>query len=218
VSGALPRISPLGDAAVTVAFADRLDPAARRQVLALHRELARRPLAGTIELVAAMTTLTIYYDPLEVDYQTTRAAIRLRLDARTEEEESSHRRLVVIPVRYDGPDLNEVAARTGLTPDAIAARHSAREYEVLLLGFVPGWAYLGELDPSLVLPRRASPRERVPPGSVAIAGQQTGIYPAATPGGWHLIGTTRERMFDPNRTPASLLAVGDRVRFVPEPS
>ncbi|HEX9167224.1 MAG TPA: 5-oxoprolinase subunit PxpB, partial [Gemmatimonadales bacterium] len=119
----------------------------------------------------------------------------------------------VIPVRYDGPDLEWVAARTGLNPDEVVRRHSARLYTVYLLGFVPGFAYLGELDPTLVLPRRSTPRQRVPAGSVAIAGAQTAVYPLATPGGWHLIGQTTLRLFDPEREPPALLAAGDTVRF-----
>jgi len=118
-----------------------------------------------------------------------------------------------IRVRYDGEDLDEVARRTQLTTAEVVSIHIAALYRVFVIGFVPGFAYLGPLDARLALPRRDSPRKRVPPGSVAIAERQTGIYPSATPGGWHIIGSTTERMFDPSRLEPSLLSVGDRVKF-----
>ncbi|HLB54334.1 MAG TPA: 5-oxoprolinase subunit PxpB, partial [Gemmatimonadales bacterium] len=120
---------------------------------------------------------------------------------------------VLIPVRYDGPDLEEVSARTSLTREEVIRRHTAPEYLVYLLGFAPGFGYLGDLDPALILPRRSAPRTRVPAGSVAIAGAQTAVYPLETPGGWHLIGRTTLSLFDPRRDPPALLAPGDRVRF-----
>src|SRR4029079_7448138 len=111
--------------------------------------------------------------------------------------------------------LEEVAKRTGLTTEEVIAIHASTTYRVLVIGFVPGFAYLGQLDLGLALPRRESPRKRVPAGSVAIAEAQTGIYPSPTPGGWHLIGTTDVRMFDPGRKKPALLSAGDRVRFAP---
>jgi KipI family sensor histidine kinase inhibitor len=122
----------------------------------------------------------------------------------------------VIPVRYDGEDLDDVARRTNLTVEDVITIHSGAEYRVFVIGFVPGFAYLGPLDPRLVVARRDSPRKRVPAGSVAIAEAQTGVYPAETPGGWHLIGTTDVKMFDAMRESPALLAVGDRVRFSPQ--
>lgn len=127
-------------------------------------------------------------------------------------------RLVEIPVHYggsDGPDIDAVAKHTGLSVDALIERHSAAEYTVYFLGFQPGFAYLGGLDPALATPRRKDPRVTVPAGSVGIGGEQTGVYPTASPGGWQLIGRTSAVLFDPNRDPPSLLEPGDRVRFVP---
>ncbi len=127
-------------------------------------------------------------------------------------------RLVEIPVRYggpDGPDLSEVAERLGLDVEAVVRAHAARTYRVYLLGFVPGFAYLGTLPQRLVLPRRPTPRPTVPPGSVGIAATQTAVYPVATPGGWHLIGRTDLPLWDPEADPPARLAPGDRVRFVP---
>lgn len=128
-------------------------------------------------------------------------------------------RIVEIPVRYggdDGPDLADVAAHTGLTPEEVVRRHSAGSYTVYFLGFQPGFAYLGGLEPALATPRRAEPRLAVPAGAVGIGGEQTGVYPAAAPGGWQLIGRTELALFLPERDPPSLLAPGDTVRFVVE--
>ena len=122
-------------------------------------------------------------------------------------------RLHRIPVVYDGPDLEVVASRLDLTPQKVVELHSGSIYRVFLVGFVPGWAYLGPLPDELVLPRRPIPRTQVPAGSVAIAGQQTGIYPLDTPGGWHLIGRTSVRLFLPDSDPPSLFRAGDRVKF-----
>jgi KipI family sensor histidine kinase inhibitor len=116
-------------------------------------------------------------------------------------------------VRYDGPDLDFIASSTGLSVGEVVARHSGRSYTVDLLGFVPGFGYLGELDPALHLPRREQPRPRVAAGSVAIAAAQTAIYPLDTPGGWHIIGSTSTVMFDPARDAPALLAPGDTVQF-----
>jgi KipI family sensor histidine kinase inhibitor len=130
------------------------------------------------------------------------------------EQEEPETALIEIPARYDGPDLAEVAKLTGLTPDEVIDRHSSRTYRAYACGFAPGFAYLGDLDESLILPRRATPRVRVPPGSIAIAGAQTAVYPLQTPGGWHLIGTTPIAMFDTKRDTPALIRAGDTVRFV----
>lgn len=126
--------------------------------------------------------------------------------------------VIEIPVRYDGPDLEEVAERNGMTVEEVVARHSGRSYRAYACGFQPGFAYLGDLDDALELPRRATPRLRVPAGSVAIAGRQTAVYPLQTPGGWHIIGSTSLRMFDAQRDPPALIHPGDVVRFVRDAS
>ena len=126
--------------------------------------------------------------------------------------------MIEIPVNYGGeygPDLDAVATFAGCSVDEVIKRHSSRTYRVYMLGFVPGFAYMGRVDPSLAAPRHRVPRERVPAGSVGIAGLQTGVYPVESPGGWQLIGHTTTVMFDANRDQPSLLAAGDLVRFVP---
>ena len=210
-----PRIAPLGDAALTITWSDTIGP----EVEALVRQALsalRGQLGLDVELVPGYTTITAHYRTADWTYPSLRDALTPALSHPGEIAASEEGRLIEIPVRYDGPDLESVAVQAGLTVREVVACHTATEYRVALLGFVPGWAYLGQLDPALVLPRRTTPRPRVPAGSVAIAGAQTGVYPAETPGGWHLIGRTTALMFDPTRTPPALLAVGDRVRFVAE--
>ncbi len=209
------RWLPLGDSALTLVFGDEIDPQVHARIIATARELESRPPRGVIEVVPAYTTIGVWFNPLEREA----ADLALELVERAEEptggraDGQTGRREVVIPVRYDGPDLVEVAERLHLDTAEVVRRHTAVEYRVYLLGFVPGFAFLGLLDPTLELPRRASPRVRVPAGSVAIAGRQTGIYPLDTPGGWHLLGRTDVTLFDAGRDPPALLGVGDRVRF-----
>jgi KipI family sensor histidine kinase inhibitor len=215
---AVPPILPLGESAWTIVLGDRVDRALHRSVLGLARAIEAARIPGVSELVPAYATVTVFCES-PAGAESVRAALgRVLLGAGdpgigARELEPEPSRLIIIPVTYDGPDLDEVARRTGLTRDEVVRRHTGREYEVFLLGFAPGWAYLGELDPVLHLPRRDAPRIRVPAGSVAIAGAQTGVYPIVTPGGWHLLGTTTVAMFDRERDPPALLRPGDRVRF-----
>lgn len=210
------RLTPLGESALTVTLGHRVDRALHDRVLNLAHRIGSARWPGIRDIVPAYSTVTLFYDPLITGYEAVAAAVRFLepLD-RTEAVPPAAGREFRFRVRYDGPDLEEVARRTGLSRQEVIARHAAPEYRVYLLGFVPGFAYLGELDPALVLPRRAPPRLRVPAGAVAIAGEQTGVYPMATPGGWHLIGSTDAALFDPDRDQPALLAVGDRVRFEP---
>lgn len=209
----LPRLAPLGDSALTLSYARTLDPLVQETIRDHARRLATAAPAGLVDIVPGYVALTLHFDPLQTTTAVLRDAVALALAMPPVGAASETEREVVIPVRYDGPDLAEVAERTGLEVGEVVRRHQAPEYRVALLGFVPGFAYLGPIDPALVLPRRSSPRTRVPAGSVAIAGEQTGVYPAATPGGWHLIGHTTMSMFDPDRDPPATLRVGDRVRF-----
>jgi inhibitor of KinA len=216
VSGAAPLVLPLGEAAWTVVLGDTVDRELHARVTELAARIAAAELSGVVEIVPAYAALTVFF---EGDSEVMRTALESICqtvpDRRPERSEGAERRLHTIPVVYNGPDLQEVAEQTGLPPEEVIRRHAEPEYRVYLLGFAPGFAYLGDLDPALMVPRRSTPRTRVPAGSVAIAGVQTGVYPLATPGGWHLIGNTSLRMFDPAREPAALLRVGDRVRFEP---
>jgi KipI family sensor histidine kinase inhibitor len=167
---------------------------------------------------AALSVL-VRFDPLTLDHAGVSAHLTALLERLDEAPVTTPRR-VVIPVEYGGdagPDLEDVARRSGLTPAEVIARHAAATYEVLFLGFSPGFAYLGGLDPALHCPRLERPRPIVPAGSVGIAGGQTAVYPSATPGGWRLIGRTTLALFDPAARPMTRLDRGDEVRFEPIP-
>jgi KipI family sensor histidine kinase inhibitor len=216
------RIVPFGDAAFLVIVGDRISVALNRRTHALDEAVRTAlPVAdGWEDPVPAYASLLVPYDSDRM----TAAEARDRLTAVVEAAAAAPlareplRPVIEIPVRYggeDGPDLDEVAERFSMTPEAVVALHAGTTYQVFQLGFVPGFAYLGILPRSLVLPRRATPRPHVPPGSVAIAGSQTAVYPFATPGGWHLLGRTEISLWDPTAEPPSRLSAGDRVRFIP---
>lgn len=184
-----PLIVPLGDTAATIRLGDEVDAALAAQVQALAGRIRSAGLPYLREVVVGYAALTVWYDALHTDYAVVADALESILrDPTAAPPPDITPRQHVIPVTYDGPDLHEVAERTALTVPEVIARHSGRWYQVYLIGFVPGWGYLGDLDPKLVLPRRATPRTRVPAGTVAIAGAQTGVYPLTTPGGWYLLG------------------------------
>ena len=217
---ALVRIDPMGEAALLATLSDALDARANAWALRAARALeARRGGApGLGAAVPGHGSVLVPFDPDRCPEALARALIEQALGDACATEETPGGVLHEIPVAYggaEGPDLGEGAARTGLSAEEGVALHAGTEYRVLVLGFMPGFPYLGVLPPALDLPRRATPRVRVPAGSVAIAGRQTGIYPADTAGGWHLIGRTEVRPWDPRRDPPALLAPGDRVRFVP---
>jgi inhibitor of KinA len=213
-----PRFFPLGDSAVTIVIGEGISRDLSREVLRVAEALRSASFGAVAEVVPAYASLTLFYDPFLVTYAQLLEKIRPVVERSRAERgsaDSEPGRTIRIPVRYDGEDLAEVAERTGHTTGEVVSLHSSREYHVYVVGFVPGFAYLGELHPSLVLPRRSAPRKRVPAGSVAVAEAQTGVYPFATPGGWHLIGRTGVRMFDAASREPALLGVGDRVIFDP---
>jgi inhibitor of KinA len=223
VSSDTVTIAPLGDRAVVVQLGDRIgDDAFRRVQAALHR--LRGSHAAIVDLVPGYTSITVHYEPAAVptrgDDLPHSAMTRALVEALRDLDRASplEARVVEIPVCYDGalaPDLEHVANHASLTAETVVAVHSGATYTVQMIGFTPGFPYLAGLDPRLATPRRAEPRMRVTAGSVAIGGEQTGIYPLATPGGWNIIGSTPLSLFDAMRDPATLLRVGDRVRFVP---
>ena len=209
-----PRISPLGDTAITLTFGEGISVELNDRVVEEANRIAGAKLHGVRDVVPAYASLTVHYDPLRIGYADLRSLLT-SLSVATTSGIPRTPRSHVIPVRYNGEDLADVARRINLSVEDVIGIHSGAEYRVFVIGFVPGFAYLGPLDLRLVVPRRESPRKRVPAGSVAIAEAQTGVYPAETPGGWHLIGTTHVKMFDAARESPALLAVGDRVRFTP---
>ena len=211
------RVVAAGDAALVVELPARVDPAVNSRLVFMADALRNRAAAVIRDAVVGYCTLTVYFDPLHVDAAWLEEQIRL---VATEEppEEQRAGATIEVPVCYGGdlgPDLADVAARCGCTEDEVIRLHIGVEYRVYVVGFVPGFAYMGVVDDRLALPRRAVPRTRVPAGSVAIAAGQTGIYPIETPGGWHLLGRTPIRPFDENREPPVLFRPGDLVHFRP---
>lgn len=210
------RFRPCGDTGLAVELGEGIDLAVNRAVHRLRWALEALSLPGIEALTPSYRSLLIQYDPAR------RSMERLMLDVESVLEggwtETDPGRVIEIPVNYggpEGPDLDEVAAHARLSPEEVVRRHSGVDYPVYLIGFTPGFPYLGGMDPSLCTPRKATPRERVPAGSVGIAETQTGIYPIDSPGGWQLIGRTPWRLFDPSRAEPFLVRAGDTVRFVP---
>lgn len=210
------NIAPAGDCALVVRLGDAMDRAVSRRVLALGERIAAERVAGLIEVVPGIAALTVHFDPDVLDLDVLSARLAALAGGVSEAASPAPARSWTIPTCYDpalGLDLGEVAARTGLGVDEVVARHAGRDFHVYMLGFLPGFPYMGDLDAALWLPRRDSPRVAVPAGAVAIAGAMTAIYPSASPGGWHIIGRTPAALFDVADTPPSVLAPGDAVRF-----
>jgi len=220
VAGAAPRILPQGECGVVVELSDAIDDAVNARVHALARAVREALGGAVVEVVPSYRSLLVVHDPL----RTPRAGLvrRLRVLAAgvAQVPAGPPPRVVRVPVCYGGacgPDLEEAARLCSLSPGELVALHAAPVYRVHLLGFTPGFPYLGGLDPRLAVPRLAVPRTRIPAGSVAIGGAQTGIYPVESPGGWRLLGRTPLVLFDPAPGAARpfLLAAGDGLRFVP---
>jgi KipI family sensor histidine kinase inhibitor len=215
VTSRWPRLLPLGDQGLLVEYAPEVSPEVNALVRGAEGPLAGLP--GVVEVVPAFRSLLVVYDPLEVTF----GALAERVEAAARAAQPAPQaggRLVEVPVVYGGahgPDLEAVASACGLPAAEVIRLHASVTYRAFMLGFSPGFPYLGVLSPPLRVPRRATPRTRIPAGSVAIADLFTGIYPQETAGGWHLLGRTPVRLFDPAADPACLLQPGDRVRFVP---
>lgn len=211
------RFQPASDQSLLIYFGQEISIDAHQQVRRLLRVLELEPVTGIRNLHPAYCSLLVDFDVLKLSHNDLEIILRGYLD-RLQDVGLPEERQIEIPVSYGGefgPDLDEVASICGITPAQAVELHSSVNYVVYFLGFVPGFAYLGELPQALSMPRLATPRRNVPPGSVGIAGKQTGVYPFATPGGWRLIGRTATAMFRPDRNDRSLLSIGDRVRFTP---
>lgn len=219
------HIYPVGDQGLTIEFGQEISSELNSLVLGLWRHLQADPIPGTLDLVPAYASLTLVYDlvklyalePGSSAYDTVCSALKTRLSNLRDQEQQSTR-LVTIPVCYHqslAPDLEFVASEHQLTTNDVVRIHTAGKYRVYMIGFLPGFPYMGKVDQQIATPRRHEPRNRVPAGSVGIAGEQTGIYPLASPGGWQLIGQTPLKMFDTLHPNPTLLNPGDDVQFVP---
>lgn len=208
---------PASDRSLLIYFGHQITLNAHQHVVKLLRILQAEPVAGVCNLHPAYCSLLVTFDLLKLQHEQLEAILRGYLD-RIEDVRLPAPRQMDIPVCYGeeyGPDLRDVAAMHGMTPSQTIELHASAAYVVYFLGFAPGFAYLGGLPDALVTPRLATPRRVVPSGSVGIAGNQAGVYPFATPGGWRLIGRTPLRMFRPDREAMSYLSIGDHVRFTP---
>ncbi|SFK17717.1 inhibitor of KinA [Brevibacillus centrosporus] len=216
---------PLGDSGVVVKLGNTIDQSTHQKIKTLSDRLQDERPKGMVEIVPGYTTVTVYYDPValydprsdQTPYERVTAYLR-EIITHAESEIPREPRLVEIPVCYGGecgPDLEGVAKHSGLAPEEVIRIHSEQQYLVYMIGFAPGFPYLGGLDERIATPRRSTPRTAIPRGSVGIGGSQTGIYPIVSPGGWNIIGRTAHPLFRPEDQEPSLLRAGDLVRFRP---
>lgn len=211
------RFQEASDQSLLVYFGDEITPEAHAGVVKLLLLLESNPVAGIRNLHPAYCSLLVKFDPLLLSHAEVETVL-ISFLGRLDDVRLPQPREVQIPVCYGGalgPDLDDVAGMHGMTPEQVVEMHSSATYLVYFLGFVPGFAYLGGLPDALATPRLPSPRKKVPAGSVGIAGNQTGVYPFSTPGGWRLIGRTPLAIFQTDRADMSLLSIGDQVRFKP---
>lgn len=227
------QMYPISETAVTLKLRSTQSQNSLHDVQGFVQVIEHSKMHGLVEVQQAYDTVTVFFDPFVIkdrgDVDSLKAVqqwvmkqMKLLeqnyLQKADPKEEREDGRLIEIPVCYDeqfGWDLQETATYLQMTPEELIARHSGQDYPVYMIGFAPGFPYLGQMDASIAVPRKAQPRKEVPEGSVGIGGQQTGIYPLTLPGGWNLIGRTPYKLFQPDRTPPSLLKAGDKVRFIP---
>ena len=212
-----PALLPCGDQALIVEFGDAIDPDVNRRVHDLAHAIESAGVTGVYDLVPTYRSLLVYYNPVRTSWPELEDSLRSLLSD-TGDRITSTPRVVLLPTLYGGehgPDLDFVAENAGMTPDEAVELHAGTDYLVYMMGFSPGFPYLGGLDERLATPRLESPRLEIPAGSVGIAESQTGVYPVASPGGWQLIGRTPLRLFDETAEQPALLRAGDYIRFVP---
>ena len=212
-----PLFFPAGDMAIVVELGDAISPQINRKVRSLTDALEQGGIPGVFDFLPTYRSVLVYYDPLQISSSDVQEGIEHLLEI-TEEEDTGERHIVHLPTLYGGKmgaDIEFVAQHTGINEQELIRIHSGTDYLVYMMGFSPGFAYLGGLDGRLATPRLQSPRTEIPAGAVGIAETQTGVYPMASPGGWQLIGRTPLKLFDPARERPVLLSAGDYVRFVP---
>ena len=213
-----PTISPVGDCAISIDFGQAIDPKINRQIRQVIEQIKLLQLDGIIELVPTYCALLVQYDAMVYTYSDICGTLNPILQESVTDSGNERVTIVEIPTIYGGeygPDLGFVASHNHISEDEVVSIHSGTDYLVYMLGFIPGFTYLGGMDPRIATPRLSSPRTLIPAGSVGIAGEQTGTYPSDSPGGWQIIGRTPLTMYDMSKKQAALLRAGDYVRYVP---
>lgn len=211
------RVTAEGDSSLLVEFEQKISPEVNRRIAAVVKLIRQQQIEGIVDMIPTYCSLLISYNPLVISYREIHERISsiARMDTKVE---SVRKRIFEIPVLYGGeggPDLPAIASHAGLSEEEVIAIHSGRDYLIYMLGFLPGFTYLGGLDERIHTPRLPNPRVRIPAGSVGIGGSQTGIYPVDSPGGWQLMGITPVRTYDPGREKPILVEAGDYIRFRP---
>ena len=213
-----PTISPVGDCAISIDFGQVIDPKINRHIRQTIERIQELKLDGITELVPTYCALLIQYDAMLYSYSDICNLMEPLLEPSATDDANERVTVIEIPTVYGGefgPDLGFVASHNNLTEEEVVAIHSGTDYLVYMLGFIPGFTYLGGMDPRIATPRLSTPRTLIPAGSVGIAGEQTGTYPSDSPGGWQIIGRTPVTMYDMSKEQAALLSAGDYVRYVP---
>jgi len=209
-------IHPLGDQALSIVLENEISPEVSQKVLSLAQAIEKELAREIIETVPAYSSLSVYFHPLTTSFESLSTSVQKLWEELQIETDDISQEVVEIPVLYGGeigPDLDRVAKQSGLTPEEVINHHTSREYRVYMIGFLPGFPYLGGLDEQLATPRLDTPRQNVKAGSVGIADRQTGMYPIDSPGGWNIIGQTPVKLFDPQREDPFLLKAGQSLRF-----
>ncbi|MEH7222254.1 5-oxoprolinase subunit PxpB [Bacillus sp. JJ1566] len=209
------EILPVGDMALQIFYKEPTSDALQRQIQHTTKQIEKMKIQGIVELVPAFQSITVYYNPNLTSYKNLTSQVSVICNGISIIEKTSSKEVIVIPTCYDGEDLENVARGHGLSTDEVISIHSSVDYLVYMIGFLPGFPYLKELPKRLATPRLSSPRLKVPKGAVGIGGDQTGIYPLESPGGWNLIGRTPVPIFDPEKPDPFLLKAGDYLRFTP---
>lgn len=205
---------PAGDSALVAEFGQVIDEAINEQVHGMARWLLAQRIPGVLEVLPTFRSLMVYYDPLKISYGKLVKRLQ-RCPDLSGTEGTKEKRILEVPCCYDGPDLESMEILTGLPREQIIDIHSSVDYKIYMMGFLPGFVYLGGLDSRICAPRLETPRTRIEPGSVGIGGSQTGVYPVASPGGWRILGRTPLKFYDPAREKPILCQAGEYIRFVP---